>query len=90
MPVSFNDSLAVFGNSNHLSNFIKKYEDAIDLGSEIRNDFSEAPNYYAWLITTSEQVYYLIRGVIYVNTNDHKVFNCGYKHYLIGFLKTTK
>lgn len=40
---------------------------------------TDCPNYFAWLFASSEYVYYMVREVLYVNHEDHEVFDAPYK-----------
>lgn len=79
MPISPEESLAVFGNSNHLQGFLADYEKAIKDNEEFAKPLTHAPHYYAWIRTAAEQVYYRIREMLYVNREDEKVFDWEYK-----------
>jgi len=78
MPISLNESLSVFGNSNHLGGFLGHYENGIKANQETEKPLTQAPNYFAWISTASEQVFYRIREMIYVNTEEHGVFDQPY------------
>ena len=82
MPISLTESLTVFGNSNHLGGFLQDYERGIDQNNEIEKPLTKAPNYFAWINVASEQVFYRIRELIYVNTEDDQVFDASYKSLL--------
>ena len=82
MPITLSESLTVFGNSNHMDGFLIKYEKGIEEGGELEKPLTEAPNYYAWINIASEQVFYRIREMIYINTEDHGVFDATYKSLL--------
>lgn len=90
MSIYSKDSLALFGNSNHLNGFIKNYEQGIRQENEEEKGLSEAPNYYAWLCAASGLVYYRIRRAIYVNDDDHEAFDAPYKTLLDKFLSVQK
>jgi hypothetical protein len=82
MPISIEESLSVFGNSNHLGGFLQDYETAIDQNGEVKKPLTKAPNYFAWINAASGQVFYRIREMIYINTEDHAVFDAPYKSLL--------
>jgi hypothetical protein len=82
MPIYLTESLSVSGNANHLGGFLQDYEDAIDLNGEIDKPLTKAPHYFAWINTASEQVFYRIRELIYINSEDHSVFDAPYKSLL--------
>ncbi len=88
MPITLTESLTVFGNSNHLGGFLGNYENGIKEKGEVEKPLTQAPNYFAWISTASEQVFYRIREMIYVNTEDHTVFDASYKSLLDHVFET--
>nr|WP_324257913.1 hypothetical protein [Cellvibrio fontiphilus] len=87
MPFSLSETLANLGNSNHIECFLVHYEQSIEANLEYEKSLSEAPNYYAWLICSSEHVYYKIRELVYTNTGDEDAFDFPYKQLLNEFFK---
>jgi hypothetical protein len=82
MPISLAESLSVSGNANHIGHFLKDFEDAIDLHDESNKLLTQAPHYFAWINAASEYVYYRIREMIYINTENIEVFDAPYKSLL--------
>lgn len=82
MSLSLKESLATLGNSNHLDGFLNEYKAAVLSNNEMDKPFTMAPNYYAWLSTASEQVFYRIREMIFVNTGNIEVFDKPYRYLL--------
>lgn len=70
--------LSVSGNSNHLGCFLADFEAAIKNNNEEGKSFTMAPNYYAWICAASEHVFYSIREIMYLNTEDDQVFDFAY------------
>jgi hypothetical protein len=82
MPISVAESLSVAGNANHIGCFLKDFEDAIDQNDESNKVLTKAPHYFAWINAASEHVYYRIREMIYINTENSDVFDESYKSLL--------
>lgn len=82
MAITISDSLSVFGNSNHLVGFLASYEEKIVENAEAEKPLSKAPNYYAWIHIASEQVFYRIKEMIYVNEENESSFDMPYKSLL--------
>lgn len=90
MPISITESLSVSGNANFLGGFLIDYESSIEKNQETEKPLSKAPNYFAWLNIASEQVFYRIREMIYINTERHEVFDSSYKSLLDHILDNHK
>ena len=86
MSISENDSLAVSGNSIHLAHIIGYFEKQIEKNGEVEKYLVDAPNYYAWLHIASEHMFYRIKELFYVNTEDHKAFDLPYMTLLTQLL----
>jgi hypothetical protein len=76
------ESMSVFGNSHYQSDFLAYYESQIQENSETSKLLTQAPNYYAWIHIASENVYYRIKEMIYVNETNIESFNFPYKRLL--------
>lgn len=90
MPVSMHESLSVFGNSNYLRCFLHDYECKIEEDKEFDKPLFKALNYFSWINIASAQVFYRIREMIYVNTENEKVFDDSYKALLNYVIKECK
>lgn len=81
MKHSLSDTLAVFGNDNHVPNFISQFEREIEVRNEPTKVLADAPNYFAWLCLTSEYAYYMVKRMLFLRKDggDSTVFNLPYK-----------
>lgn len=82
MTINLIDTLSVFGNMNYLSGYISHLETEIVKNKETDGFLHEAPNYYYWLLSSSEYVYYKIRELLFYKNKDYKVFDYSYKSLL--------
>jgi len=88
MPISLDESLVVFGNSNHLGHFLTYYETKIEEYGETEKDLTYAPNYFAWVYFASEQVFYRVKEMVCWNEQNEKTFDWTYKTLLDHLFST--
>lgn len=86
MAVSLEESLVVFGNSNHLSSFLAYYEGKIEENDESKKCLTDTPNYFAWIHFASEYLFYRIKEMVYWNEQDEKAFDWSYRKLLDSFI----
>lgn len=79
MPISLSETYATFGNSHYMSGFLKYYESQIIENIEMTKCLPQAPNYYAWIHIASENIFYRIKEMIYINKSDEGVYDWSYR-----------
>jgi hypothetical protein len=84
MPNSPTDTLALIGNASFFLGFLRHYHQQIVDRCESNRPLSDAPNYYAWLVTASEYVCYAVKQLIFLRSESaqSEVFNWTYSRLL--------
>ncbi len=82
MPISYSESSALFGNSNVFNTLLKTYQNGFESNKEYGKSLEDAAHYFAWINIVPERVFYRIREMIYINTEDHTVFDQPYRKLL--------
>tara|TARA_R110002073_G_scaffold36865_7_gene107209 strand:+ start:42 stop:578 length:537 start_codon:yes stop_codon:yes gene_type:complete len=75
------DGVAALGNANHWTSWLNHLEERMNTESESKKPLSDAATYVAWLLLSSEHVFYSLRWFLYVDSGlqNGAVFNNQYK-----------
>jgi len=80
--ITYDDVFADMGNISYIGTYISYFESQIEVRNEENSYLSDCPNYYAWLLITSEHLYYRVKRLLFFKNKDHSIFNKPYKETL--------